>query len=360
MPPRRPAQSAGGSRGRPCGKCGHALQGELTGAAAFVRVLRYVRSQTAVPIRRFLRMVQPARAARRAGRLRPRPRLHDRAPVRLGPVGEHPAGARSPLQGDRPLQRRVPAADSPQFHRQGALPRRGLLPRTGGRHNRRGRGVAGAPGHSADVRNHHWARLREVDPVLPRSACPDQPVEQRRALGAAHQTVSAHAGVLLAGRAHCPRHVRRGRGRNPSDARHLRRLRPKRSCGPRHPGSQDGVRALRRRGPDVFDRGDDGGWQGAAGRDLAQSRAKFREGLRDTVPRPPGGAAVLLDDVLGPVDALHRGDHHGPRRRPGPDLTAPAGPHPDRRGPHLQDRRGEEPSCSRPVTKSAAPSSPPG
>ena len=56
-------------------------------------------------------MVQPAGAEGGAGRLRAGARLHDRAPVRLGAVGEHPAGARQTLQGHRARQRRVPPAD---------------------------------------------------------------------------------------------------------------------------------------------------------------------------------------------------------------------------------------------------------
>ena len=52
-----------------------------------------------------------------------------------------------------------------------------------------------------------------------------QSVEQRGALGTAHQTLSAHAGILLAGGPHRPRHVRRSRSRNTPDARYLHGLR---------------------------------------------------------------------------------------------------------------------------------------
>ena len=44
---------------------------------------------------------------------------------------------------------------------------------------------------------------------LSRSADPDQPVGQRRALGDAHAAVPAHRGVPLAGGAHGPRHAAR-------------------------------------------------------------------------------------------------------------------------------------------------------
>src|SRR6202034_2667483 len=48
----------------------------------------------------------------------------------------------------------------------------------------------------------------------------DEPVEQRGALGTAHEAFPAHAGILLAGRPHGPRHARGGGSRNAPDARH--------------------------------------------------------------------------------------------------------------------------------------------
>src|SRR6266850_1027960 len=48
---------------------------------------------------------------------------------------------------------------------------------------------------------------------------------------------------------------------------------------------------------------------------------------------------ALMDDVVGAVDAVHRRDHHGARRRPGADPAAPPGAASGRRGPDLPERR---------------------
>src|SRR2546426_12067969 len=53
-------------------------------------------------------MVQPIGASRRAGGLRPSARLHDRAPIRLGAVGKHPASARPAFQSHGAPERSFP------------------------------------------------------------------------------------------------------------------------------------------------------------------------------------------------------------------------------------------------------------
>jgi prolyl-tRNA synthetase len=50
-------------------------------------------------------------------------------------------------------------------------------------------------------------------------------------------------------------------------------------------------------------------------------------------------AAVRLDDLLGAFDALCWRNHHDPRRRPGIDPAAQAGPHPGGDRAHLPRRR---------------------
>jgi prolyl-tRNA synthetase len=72
--------------------------------------------------------------------------------------------------------------------------------------------AAGGPPH---LRNHHRLYVLQVDQILPRPAGADQPVGQRGALGNAHPPVPAHPGILLAGRPHGPRHLRRSRRKKP-------------------------------------------------------------------------------------------------------------------------------------------------
>src|SRR5467141_1609471 len=153
-------------------------------------------------LRRFLRMVQPASVAGGAGRLRAGARLHDRASLRLGALGEHYGAARPALQGNRTCERGVSAADSAEFHQQGTVARGGVFARAGSGYAWRRRKTGRAAGHPPDFGEDHRPRLREMDSVVPRSAGADQSVEQRGAVGTAHEAVSSHARILLAGRPH--------------------------------------------------------------------------------------------------------------------------------------------------------------
>src|SRR6516225_5685469 len=69
-----------------------------------------------------------------------------------------------------------------------------------------------------------------MDSVVPRFAGADESVEQCGALGAAHQAVSAHPGVLLAGGTYRARYPGRSRSRDNSDAERLRGFRDH-GCG---------------------------------------------------------------------------------------------------------------------------------
>ena len=77
--------------------------------------------------------------------------------------------------------------------------------------------------------------------------------------------------------------------------------------------------------------GDGKALQSGTSHNLGQNFAKAFE-IRYLDQR--GRAAALLDDVLGTLDALHRRDHHGARRRSGADPAAAAGAHP---GGHRAD-----------------------
>ena len=74
------------------------------------------------------------------------------------------------------------------------------------------RGAARRPAHLRDDR---LRDVRQVDPELARPAHPDQPVGQRRAVGAAHAALPPDHRVPLAGGAHRPRHRGGGGSRRP-------------------------------------------------------------------------------------------------------------------------------------------------
>src|SRR5579875_2142002 len=212
----------------------------------------------------FFGVVQPAGAAGGTGGLRAGARMHDRAPVRLGALGEHHGGAGPAIQGDGTRERGVSAADSAELHREGKVACGGVFAGAGGGDARRGRKAGRAAGDPADIGNDHRARVCEVDSVVPRFAGADQSVEQRGALGAADKAVPADAGIFLAGRPYGARDG--GRGGDSRDSR-----------------QKIGGGAFCRRERDVFDRSHDGRREGAASGNVAQSGAKFRAGVRDSV-----------------------------------------------------------------------------
>ena len=90
-------------------------------------------------------------------------------------------------------------------------------------------------GHPADQRGDHRRVGQGLDPVLPRPAAADEPVEQRGALGAAHAPLPAHRRVPVAGGAHLPRHRAGGRRRGRHRPRGLPRTWPR--TGWRSPSS---------------------------------------------------------------------------------------------------------------------------
>ena len=90
----------------------------------------------------------------------------------------------------------------------------GFAPQVAWVTTRRRRGARGAADRPSDLRGHHRHDVREVDSVVARSADPDQPVGQRRALGEGDAAVPAHDRVPLAGRAHRARDRGRGAGRD--------------------------------------------------------------------------------------------------------------------------------------------------
>src|SRR6516225_10888862 len=138
-----------------------------------------------------------------------------------------------------------------------------------------------------------------MDSVVPRFAGADESVEQCGALGAAHQAVSAHPGVLLAGGTYRARYPGRSRSRDNSDAERLRGFRDH-GCG----DSGDSREKIGRgeicwSGCDLFDRSDDGRRESPASRYVTLPRAELFTSVRREVSGPKRPVAVLLDHLVG-------------------------------------------------------------
>src|SRR6266852_2746282 len=74
---------------------------------------------------------------------------------------------------------------------------------------------------NAYFRDHHQLYVRAMDPFASRPAVDDQSMVQCRAMGNADAAISAHHGIPVAGRPYGSCDPRRGRARNPDDARSL-------------------------------------------------------------------------------------------------------------------------------------------
>src|SRR6266704_5714155 len=138
-----------------------------------------------------------------------------------------------------------------------------------------------------------------MDPIVSRPAGIDEPVEQRSALGIAHQTFFAHARILLAGRPHRSRHARRGGSRNAANAGRLCGFCHQRRRNSRDSGEKIRGRKVCRRSLHIRDRSDDGRRQSASIRHVALSGPEFCPSLRGQVPRPGRPATALLDNIVG-------------------------------------------------------------
>ena len=249
-------------------------------------------------------MVQPAGAAGRAGRLRAGARLHDRAALRLGALGKHPAGARSALQGDRARQCRLPAADPAQLYRKGKRHVEGFSPElavvTIGGGEELEEPLVVRP-TSETIIGHVYAKwiqsYRDL-PVLINQWNNVVRWELRTKLFLRTLEFFWQEGHT----AHAT--ARGSRSRNAADAGYLRRFCRQRSGDPGHPRPQ--VASRRRfagRGSNLLHRSDDGRRQGAAVRHVAQPGAKLRQGLRHPVP---GSATTSCSTAGRPPGAFRR------------------------------------------------------
>ena len=283
----------------------------------------------------------------RARRSRPSARHDGHPPVRLPDLGAALRRARPPHQGDRARQRLLPTLHPGEPPSPRGRARRGVLARTRDRDPRRRRGSRGAARRASDLGDGRRRDVRPLDRLLSRPAAEDQPVGERRALGAAAAALPAHDGVPLAGGTYGPRH-RGGRGRR-DDGR--RRLLPGGRRGVRGDArarrGQDALGTIRRGGPDGLARGDDARRPRPAGRDLSLPGDELRRGLRHRLHRGRRRAHVLPHGVVGDEHPDDRRGDHDPRGRPGPrappeDRPPPGRRRADRQGGRARSRRRGE------------------
>ena len=166
-------------------------------------------------------MVHRHRQKGRADGLLERQGLHDHPALRLRDLGEHPARARQPLQGDRPPERLHAALHPGVPPAEGKGPREGLCAGGGLGHRGRQRKAHGAPVRAPDERDPFLRALPEDHQVLPRPAEAVQPVVLRRALGKDDAPVPALLRVPVAGGPHDARDRRGSHGGNARHAPHL-------------------------------------------------------------------------------------------------------------------------------------------
>ena len=117
--------------------------------------------------------------------------------------------------------------DEPADEGEGA--RRRVRAAGGVGHQRRRRGARRAARRPADVGSDHRHAVRQVDPVVARSAGAHQPVGQRRPLGEGDAAVPADDRVPLAGRAHRARDRGGGAGGDAARSSRSTRSSPKTS-----------------------------------------------------------------------------------------------------------------------------------
>ena len=175
---------------------------------------------------------------------------------------------------------------------------------------------------------------------LPRSADPDQPMGQRRALGNAPAPVPAHRRVPLAGRPH------RARDRAPRPSRRRRKCS---AFTRRSPGSSSRCPSspARRAESERFP----GAVQTLCIEAMVQDRKAIQAGTSHFLGQNfskasgikfqsrEGQRGIRLDDELGREHAAHRHAHHGARGRRRPDPAAARGADADRHPAHHAQAR---------------------
>ncbi len=178
-------------------------------------------------------------------------------------------------------------------------------------------------GHPPHQRGDHRRQREGLDPVLPRPAAADEPLEQRRPLGAADAPLPAHGRVPVAGGAHLPRH----RARRPK-----RRSRPASTATDRVSEEWLAIPVIKGRKTDSEKfPGADFTWcieammrdkkalQAGTSHMLGQN---FARAAGNRVPGPGQRPQEPVRNVVGVLDPHGRGDDHGPRRRLGAGAAA--------------------------------------
>ena len=213
-------------------------------------------------------------------------------------LGEHAARARRHVQGDRARERVLPAVHPAEL-----IWRRKPSTSRASRRNARWSRITGskpAPKAGCVPRRGELeeplvvrptretiigATLREVGAELSRPADPDQPMGERRALGAAARACSCARRSSSGRKGHTAHETRRRRAKRrcrcststqtfASDYLALPVIHGREEAGERFPARSDALH-----------RGDGAGSQGDPGRHLALPRAELRQGQRHQVPR---------------------------------------------------------------------------
>ena len=200
-------------------------------------------------------------------------------------------------------------------------------------------GAARRAPHVGDDREPH---VLAVDPVLQGPAAPDEPVGERAPLGDAHEALSSHARVSVAGGAHCARDGRRGGGGclsrwstcTPKFAEDIAAM-------PVIVGRKSAVESFagaNRTYTIEAMMGDRRALQAGTSHNLGQNFAKaFDTQFLDET----GAEAVRAPELVGRVHAPDRRDHHDPRRRRGLAAAPAARTRAGGGGAHRAEEQGQ-------------------
>ncbi len=198
-------------------------------------------------------LVPRSHRRRRDGRQRPGPRHHGDPPVGLRDLGAHAVRARPAHQGGRGGERLLPPLHPRVLPGARGGARRGFRSRAGRGDPRRWQRARRAPRGAAHVRDGDQPLLFQVGAEPPRPSTADEPVGQRRAVGAAPPPLPAHERIPLAGRAHRPRHAGGRPGVRPPHPQ--RRLPHDHGRRARHSGPHRVTRRHASASPEPFRRG---------------------------------------------------------------------------------------------------------
>ena len=230
------------------------------------------------------RLVQRARAARRAGGLLAGARLHGHPPERLRHLGAHAARARRHVQGDRAPERVLPAVhprelpDKEAEHVEGFAPELAVVTHGGGKKLEEPLVVRPTSETIIYSMFAKWVQSYRDLPLLINQWANVVRWEMRTRLFLRTIEFLWQEGHT----AHATHDEAEEEARRMLGV--YRDFMEEYMAMPVVTGQKTRVREVRRRAAHVRVRGDDAGQQGAAGRHVAQPRAELRQGVRPQVP----------------------------------------------------------------------------